>query len=275
MTVEQMALLMEYYATKYARRAGDFGARITPVQYGYQEGEKPLHAFLVKPYIGQSARQAAGHRRPLVSVAAGFDRKNLQGVQVAFELMTYLAEGCEGNEIWCSYDYYIMPDARSNGRYQSKRDKYRHRAHRRSARKLHQERIKTQEAIRKNTVLSITISKLGGVITTPHAYSSEVRANYETEKKYMEKFTEHNNYRYGTYAAYHGKGYPKDYNSAVSPGTPSFNVALERGGVAGHPYVYHDDDVNPVFRNFALGFFHLVEYAAQQRQSYGDVSENY
>jgi len=264
-----MDALLEHFHTTYRRNVGEFDSKVTPIQIGYDERNKPQNAFLLKPYMGRSTRQVTKQKqkRPIISVAAGFERRNLQGVQVALELMSYLAKGCNVNEKWCNYDYYVRPDASHIRSYRTA-----DRTLMRSSETFYQDRIISHDVKRENIVLSITISKLGAVVTPLQANPSQKRSNYDVEGKYMEKLTRYNHYAHGIYSDYHGKA--ANYHSALHAHAPAFNVALEKGAKNRDPYAYRDDQVQPIFKNFALGLFDLVEYAVQQHHSYNRVHNN-
>jgi len=126
-----------------------------------------------------------------------------------------------------------------------------------------------KNALKRNIVLSVTLSKLGKVITAPYAHTSAARFDEQRSQRYMEAFKTgtKNTFKTGFYAEVHGEdsGHPMDHNAEVYGN--SFNVALERGNLE-NPYEHKNTDVAHMFEEFAGGFFNLANYAVQEQGFY-------
>jgi len=133
-----------------------------------------------------------------------------------------------------------------------------------------------QRAVKSQTspVLSVTISKLGSKITAPYAHTKMAHPDKERYQALMNVFTSRtSHFTSGFYADEHGEdfGHPLDYNDHEYNGN-SFNVAIEEGDVnPNNRYEHSNESVKRMIKDFAEGFFHLVDYVVDNDY---DTSKN-
>jgi len=281
--------------------------RFTPIRYGKTYGNHTLTVFHIKPYLNKNSRDLP-KKNPVAPHAiwleAGFEAANVAGVQLVLEVHEFLLTACgtKPHLPFCSYDYYILPEANPDGLLHAKDDldwmktmeptsgacvgvnllnnfehgrfadgdgnecseKYRGPHAMSSVETTYQTKIK--ELTNANIVLSVTISKLGSVITAPHAHTLHHRFDEQRSTEYMDVFTRASGaYTSGFYSEVHGMdyGHPLDYN-AFKFGN-SFNVAIEEGTInEDNHYEHAKNRTTAIFVDFAKGFFSLANHAVEQ-----------
>jgi len=278
------------------------------MNYGRTYNGQLLNLFHIRPYLQPNVRHVArkeGAETQAIWLEAGFEGANLAGVQVVLEVYDYLKKMCPDEKLpHCSYDYYILPEANPDGCLYAKTspswtktrekttgscsgvnllnnfkhgrfdlgtddecsEKYRGLRPMSSIEASYQTKIKEQ--IKAHIALSVTVSKLGSVITAPFAHTSGKRFNERQSIEHMKVFTEATEtYTSGFYSEVHGMdyGHPMDY-SAFKYGN-SYNVAIEKGTLSDENYYMHEENRTiPIFLEFAQGFFKLTTHAVEENK---------
>jgi len=247
--------------------------------------------YKVKPYAKSNIKNPRrAKNRPVISIESGFEANNQMSNQIAYLFIDYLITSCSGEH--CLYDYLVFPtiagcDAAeyarttdsswvktrnantgsselgtnllenfdggdwANGNSDPASQLYRGSAVGSAPQTQYQI---YKNSFVKNLKLSVTLTKNGGKLSHPHAYSTSV--NIAQVAKYttlLEAYkTVATGYTVGSYASNHGvnHGHPLDYNFKKYTNSYSINVAP--GGST-------DADITSSFNNFVGGLKKVLE----------------
>lgn len=249
------------------------------------------YLYKLKPYAKNNIKNPRrAKNRPVISIESGFEANNQMSDQIAYLFVDYLLTSCTGQH--CLYDYLIFPTlvgcdaveyARTtdttwvktrnanagttalgtnllenfdggdwaNGNSDPSSPLYRGSAVGSAPQTKYQI---YKNSFAKNLKLSVTLTKKGGKLSHPHAYSTSVNiAQVSTYTTLLQAYKSvATTYTIGSYANNHGvnRGHPMDYNFKKYKDSYSINVAL--GGNS-------NTDIAATFKTFLGGMKKVLE----------------
>jgi len=276
------------------QRSSSRKSRVSVIKYGKTALGEDLRVILLRPYIGRARNAKQRKKRHAVWIETGFEGKLKIGPTLANLLIDYKSKYCV---IHCNYDYYIVPLANPDGygKVNSSMnqehingtackgvsllhnfaygnfsaanndpcsDQYRGPFPMSAVETHYQTLIKPAC---KDIALSVTLTRMGSVVSVPFAHKLEIGSEYKDYLKIF-KIWAGDHYKSGVYSQMHhiDYGHPLDYNEHQHYGY-SFNVAVEKGLDSLDPYTHNSTEVKNAFDNMMKGVFSMLTYAKYHR----------